>query len=382
LKLRVGIDASNLRDGGGITHLTELLRHADPSLHGFGSVTVWGGAAALRALPDDRAWLNRVHVPALDGRLPSRLAWQSRRLGPAAEAARCDVLFAPGGAHTRTFRPFVTMFRNMLPFDFGEVRRYAPSYIFFRLLALRVASAGALRSADGVIFLNEYARDVCRRAGVVPRRAAVIPHGIGAQFRIAPRPQKEISAYTASAPFRLLYTSIIDLYKHQWSVTEAVVALQREGIPVSLDLVGRVYRPALKKVQAALAASTGTAVRIRGAIPHDELPAVYREADAFVFASTCENMPNIMIEAMAAGLPIASSNREPMPGILRDAGVYFDPEDPADIAAALRTLIGDAERRRSAAERAFALSSEYSWDRCARETFAFLREIVTGGEER
>ena len=52
------------------------------------------------------------------------------------------------------------------------------------------------------------------------------------------------------------------------------------------------------------------------------------KADIFVFASSCENMPNTLIEAMAAGLPIASSYRGPMIEILKDGGIYFNPENP------------------------------------------------------
>lgn len=378
MTIRIGIDASNLRDGGGITHLTELLRHADPVQHGFAHVTVWGGEVSLRGLPA-REWLSLVHVPELDGRLHARSLWQSMKLSRAAKAAGCDVLFVPGGAYGGTFRPYVTMLRNMLPFDYPELSRFAPGYIYFRLLALRVVQSRAFRKADGVIFLNDFARQAAERANVRPRHAAVIPHGISNRFRLAPREQKPVEAYSAAAPFRLLYTSIIDLYKHQWNVATAVLALRKEGIPVSVDLVGRQYPPALRKVQAVLdAGADPDAVRIRGTAAHDELPSVYAQADAFVFASTCENMPNIMIEAMAAGLPIASSDRSPMPEILRDGGVYFDPENPTAIAGALRTMIQDPALRQRIAARAHALSSAYSWERCARETFAFLAGVASG----
>lgn len=378
--MRIGIDASNLRDGGGTTHLTELLRHASPQQHGFDSVVVWGGRDSLSGLPD-APWLTLHYVDALNGPLPSRILWQRRELARAATAEKCDVLFAPGGSYAASFRPVVTMFRNMLPFDAREMRRYAPSYIFFRLAALRVIQARTFRAADAVIFLNEFARDVCIRDGVEPRRAPVVPHGISERFRVAPRPQRPIGEYSMEAPFRLLYTSIIDLYKHQWNVADAVLSLRREGLPVALDLVGRSYPPALRKLNAVLERyGDPNAVRVRGAVPHHELPSVYAGADGFVFASTCENMPNIMIEAMAAGLPIASSNKRPMPDILGDGGLYFDAEDPAAITAALRSLIVDPELRRKQAERSFALASAYSWERCARETFAVLAEVATRPE--
>jgi glycosyltransferase involved in cell wall biosynthesis len=364
--MRVGIDGSSARDGGGITYLAELLRHADPERDRFERVVLWGGKTLLGRLPQ-RPWLDLVHVEALDGRLPSRVAWQSRELGRLA-GEDCDVLFVPGGSYRGAFRPFVTMFRNMLPFDAREMRRYGLSYVFFRLLVLRWMQPRTFRAADGVIFLNDYARQVCARRGIRPLRSAVVPHGISDEFRIAPRPQ-------VGPPSRLVYTSIIDVYKHQWNVAEAVQTLRREGLPVTLDLVGRAYGPALRKLQSVMRRDPD-AVRIVGAVPHQSLPALYRNAESFVFASTCENMPNILIEAMAAGLPIACSDRRPMPDILGDGGIYFDAEDPASIATALRRLLTDSHLRSTLSRRAHNRSEQYSWTRCAQETFAFLRDVA------
>jgi glycosyltransferase involved in cell wall biosynthesis len=62
--------------------------------------------------------------------------------------------------------------------------------------------------------------------------------------------------------------------------------------------------------------------------------------------------------------------------VLGDAGVYFDPEDPADIAGALRELINSPLVRSSLAQAAFQRAQGYSWQRCARETLDFLARVV------
>lgn len=87
-------------------------------------------------------------------------------------------------------------------------------------------------------------------------------------------------------------------------------------------------------------------------------------------------MPNILIEAMASGLPIACSNRGPMSEVLRDAGVYFDPERPDEISAAIKKLIDSPDLRAAHAEKAFVYAQEYSWERCAEMTFAYVRDIA------
>jgi glycosyltransferase involved in cell wall biosynthesis len=121
---------------------------------------------------------------------------------------------------------------------------------------------------------------------------------------------------------------------------------------------------------------TGEFIRYTGTVAHSELPALYAQADLCVFASSCENMPNILLEGMASGLPVACSRMGPMPEVLGDAGVYFDPESATDIARALRALIDSPTLRASVAQRSFERAQRYSWSRCASETFKFLAEVA------
>ena len=89
-------------------------------------------------------------------------------------------------------------------------------------------------------------------------------------------------------------------------------------------------------------------------------------------------MPITLLEAMATGLPIASSNRGPMPEILQDGGVYFDPEDQVSIANAGEALITSKNLRLISAEKARTLSLQYSWQRCSYETFSYISKIYHG----
>ena len=90
-------------------------------------------------------------------------------------------------------------------------------------------------------------------------------------------------------------------------------------------------------------------------------------------------MPNTLVEAMAAGLPIACSDRGPMPEILEDGGVYFNPENVNSIVVAISLLLGDIDLREEKANRARSLAEKYSWERCARETWGFLGETTKLG---
>jgi len=235
-----------------------------------------------------------------------------------------------------------------------------------------------VRRADGVIFLNGYARRaVIGHTGELRGRTATIPHGVDERFRIAPRTQRPIGSYSLQHPFRLLYVSIVDVYKHQWNVAEAVSRLRARGVPVTIDFVGPTYPPAGRRLDAVRARldPRGEFLRVVGPATYADLPAAYAAADAFVFASSCENMPNILLEAMASGLPLASSRRGPMPEILGDAGALFDPESIDDIEAALASLVNDRDARERWARAAYERALRYSWQQCAAATYRFLAEV-------
>lgn len=375
--MRIGIDGTSLRSGGSLTHIGELLTAARPEEHGVTHVIVWAGTEVLERLPS-RPWLEAMHEPALDGPLPKRVLWQQTKLARRARRAACDLLFVPGGTYLGDFRPFVTMSRNMLPFDTAQMRLYGVSPMFLKFLLLRYGQKATVRNAGGTIFLHEYARSrVIDAVQELSGRETIIPHGISGRFRRAPRVQKPLGAYSKERPFKLLYVSTVDAYKHQWLVAEAVAVLVELGYPVTLELVGPAHHASIGRLKSAIRRlGAEEYVDYRGVVPYFELPQAYAGSDAFVFASTCENLPNCLLEAMNAGLPIACSDRPPMPHILGDGGVYFDANDPASIVRALEHLITSPEAREKYAAAAWERAREYTWERCAEETFSFLRAIA------
>jgi glycosyltransferase involved in cell wall biosynthesis len=164
------------------------------------------------------------------------------------------------------------------------------------------------------------------------------------------------------------------MYKHQWVVVRAIAALRKRGYDIMLTLVGGGTGRAQNLLQNEITNldPDGIFVRQLDFLPQTTLPTHLANADLFIFASSCENMPVTLLEAMAVGLPIASSNRGPMPEVLADGGVYFDPEDAESIVGAVEQIVTDEALRTRIAARAKALSSQYSWQRCSDETFAFV----------
>ena len=378
--LHLGIDATNIRQGGGVTHLSQLLEAGDPFAAGFNRVTVWSCQSTAAMLPK-RSWLINRSAPWMEAALPRRMAGQQMQLPRDLLDAGCDVLFSPGGTlPSWCSLPAVTLSQNMLPFEPLEAARFGRlSPMRLKMWLLRHMQGRSFRRADGMIFLTRYAETVVSKAlGGITNSTALIPHGIEPRFLQPPRPQRQLSACSVEKPFRVLYVSILMPYKHQMEVACAASQLRADGIPVEMRFVGapwgvygRDFRNLINELD-----PKREFLLWSGAEPFEVVHDFYQSTDAFVFASSCENLPNILIEAMAAGLPIASSERGPMPEVLAEAGVYFDPEVPTSIADALRKLALDTELRETLAEFAWRKVQAYSWELCASDTFAFIAKVA------
>ncbi len=375
----LGIDAANILVGGGVHHLVELLKVADPDRHKFSRIIVFGSKVTLAQI-DHRPWLIKVSPSALNGNLMQRVVWQRFMFSFSAQKYQCNLLFVPGGSYAGRFRPVVSMNQNLLPFERKEICRYGWSLVALRLLLLRFVQSQTFASVDGMIFLTNYAKSVVsRHISISNSKSIVIAHGISPKFSYQPKLQLPIANYSSDRPYRILYISTIDMFKHQWYVVEAVAKLRSLGYQIVLDLVGTSYPPALVRLQKALVAHDprDKFTNYIGHLSYSEIEKKYAEADLFVFASSCETFGQIITEAMCAGLPIACSERSAMSELLQDCGVYFDPENADSIAGAIRRLLDDSELRSSLANKAKRLSSHFSWERCANETFAFFQTIMS-----
>lgn len=381
--LKLGIDASNIRQGGGVTHLSQLLQAADPGAAGISHVTVWACKATSISLPE-RPWLTKRSSPWMESGLPRRILGQQLQLPRAMEAEGCNVAFFPGGTlPRRCASPMVTMSQNMLPFEPKEAARFGRwSAMRLKMWLLRHVQGRSFRRAQGVVFLTRHAEATITRAlGGLAGASALIPHGIEPRFLQAPRRTRPLAECTPQQPFRVLYVSILMPYKHQVEVALAASRLRAAGIPIQMRFVGAAWGRYGDRFHDLLDQLDPERKFLiwEGAEPFSSLHSIYQSSDAFVFASSCENLPNILIEAMAAGLPIASSNRGPMPEVLGDAGVYFDPEVPESLDAALCDLIRDAPLRAKLADAAWRKAANISWERCAQETFAFIATVADDG---
>ena len=135
----------------------------------------------------------------------------------------------------------------------------------------------------------------------------------------------------------------------------------RYGAPPKLVLSGRLNDEVRDARQLAVAAGVEHDVLDLGFVPLEDLPALYTGARLLVFPSLFEGFGIPLLEAMACECPIAAARATTIPEVVREAAVFFDPFDPADIAEALQRLLSDLALCHTMTARARSYLSDYAW---------------------
>lgn len=371
--MKIIINALSARLGGGQTYLKNLLAYLPEQA----DLDILVYAPASLHLPEDlRIRRATTSWPTENPLL--RAVWEKIALPRILRKEKAQILFCPGGilasavpAGCKT----VTMFRNMMPFDPAVLRRMPFGLQKIRNWILKRVMLRSMASADLTIFISEYARGVIEGLTTI-KNPVTIPHGINLQFKTAGQmiarpswlPQGEY----------LLYVSRFDVYKHQLEVVQAYAKLPADlRSRYKLLLVGEAGNMLSGEVEAWVKQkSLDDQVFIKGAVPYSDLPAVYHHATVNLFASSCENCPNILLEALGAGRPVLSSSVSPMPEFGGNAVAYFSPTDPASIHEQLTAVLQDESRRENLAILAQQRSLDFDWQKTAESTWLKVRDLL------
>ncbi len=116
-------------------------------------------------------------------------------------------------------------------------------------------------------------------------------------------------------------------------------------------------------------------IQITGWVPREKLYSLYRRARAFVYPSTFEGFGMPVLEAMAAGIPVACSDIPPLREVAGDAALFFDPLDEEAIASAIERLMDDTSVQERLAHAGRERALGFTWRKSAELTLEVLRDV-------
>jgi alpha-1,3-rhamnosyl/mannosyltransferase len=328
---------------------------------------------ALAALPEAAdvrfaLWARtRWEHPALDD---ERFAWELLGLPDpawnvaAGLRARADAFLSTNSYLTGWFTrcPTVLVVHDMIAFEH-------PEWALGSAARIERATAGiALRRARAIVTDSDATRrDLVARFPRVAARATAVPLAADAAFGA---PVAAPGHPSLDAPY-VLAVGTLEPRKNLEALIAAWVALDPA---VRGDRLLALVGPRGWDDAPILAAARDAGARLLGRVSDEELRALYAGADAFAYPSRYEGFGLPVLEAMAAGAPVLTSDVSSLPEVAGDAALLVDPADRDAIGAALTRLLTEPELADALRARGRAQAARFSWERTARETLSALRE--------
>jgi glycosyltransferase involved in cell wall biosynthesis len=248
-------------------------------------------------------------------------------------------------------------------------------------LRFHLAMLERVGEADVVIVPSRATAEALAQTPRPPARVRVIPMGTDMEPPSPEERDRILEGLDIKRPY-VLWMGTLEPRKNPEGVMRGFVEALDSGFPdaavMNLYMVGP--RGWWSGDLAELISARGLTDRVRRL---DEQPvpvraALYAGASAFVFPSLAEGFGLPIVEAMACGAPVVTSNRSSMPEVAGAAAELCDPADPSSIGAALAKVLRDPELADDLRRVGFKRAREFSWQRTARETVACYREALSG----
>jgi glycosyltransferase involved in cell wall biosynthesis len=367
-RLRIGIDGRAFKSpAAGIRRYIHGLTRALLTLGEPIEIIALGGTDP-GALPPGTGF---VPEPA---HLPTNFGWTQVGVPLAAHRARVDLIHAQ--AYTAPFwpgRPLVLTIHDV------SYELHPEWYPYKRDWLRRAFYRGSAHAATHILTVSRFsASEIHRAYGIPPERITVAP--LAADRTFAPRDPAVPEQLPAGvrAPYVLTVGDLHDR-RNLAMLVEAVITARRHSgaVPaLSLVMVGKDLGVADGLCAMASNAGARDAIVHLTAVSGKQLRALYRGAVALVYPSLYEGFGLPVVEAMASGTPVITSNTTALPELVDGAGVTLAPGDIDAWTRAVIDVANSDERRARMRTDGIRRASEFTWDRTARLTLETYRRVL------
>jgi len=289
-----------------------------------------------------------------------------------------DVVFFVNGYIRKGLEeyPNVMVLHNQLYIDKKQFWREGLTINLLKRLLFRRCVINNMHKADGVLFLSNFSMNQTLEYGHKIKNAKVIPFGFEDENRI-----DKVLLKPVGNPIKFIYISAIYPYKNHKEIVKGLSKLKEDGLEIELHFVGSSDKKTLKKLYNTIKdRNMEQNVVFHNWVDHDKIKNYIDNMDIFVYASSIETTGYGLLEGMARGACIISSNQSGFDEILDAGGVYFDPENIDSIYQAAKKIISDEQLRKECANKAFINSAHYSWEKAASNLYKFLLSFIKDKE--
>lgn len=376
--MRIGIEAQRLfranKHGMDVVAL-ETIRHlvdAAPE-HTFVVFVRPGPDPCLKPRPN-------LEVRRVDGW--SYPTWEQRALPRAVRRANVDLLHCTNNtAPLRLDVPLVLTLHDVIFLEGATLWPQGGTW-YQRLgnVYRRWVVPPAARCADTVVTVSDYERGrIADRLPALDDRLAVVPNAVSDRFvPITDADTLRVVRRRYDLPDEfLLFFGNTDPKKNMRRVVAAYAQYAVTAEAPRPLVVADYDRDRLRDHLRALGhPDLIDRIRLPGYIAHDDMPAVYSQATAFLYPSLRESFGLPILEAMACGTPVLTSTTAAMPEVAGAAALRVDPRDRDALAKGIRTMDEQSSLRRTLADRGQDRAGAFSWSRTAEELLPLYDEVA------
>lgn len=272
-------------------------------------------------------------------------------------------------------KPVVITCHDLVQLVYPEILRDQARFPALSMATWRYA-VGGMSVADRMIAVSSNtAADITSRLGIPADRVTVALNGIDAEFRVLEPEvvQSFRSQYCPADTLCLLNVGSTHQRKNFLTVLRVVSRLKAHGMPVCLWTVGATYSP---EYQAFIQSHDLEANVIElGKLDKSKLVQAYNAADLLLAPSLYEGFGLTIVEAMACGTPVITSNVSSLPEVAGDAAVMIDPMDIDGIVDAVYQVQQDATHRQRLIERGVERAKVFTWEKMAEQVAQVYEQV-------
>jgi glycosyltransferase involved in cell wall biosynthesis len=234
----------------------------------------------------------------------------------------------------------------------------------------------SIRTADGA---HTCAREVWSmlqlKYGMNANRVAYIPHGVEARFFV-PR------EYRSREGLRLLYAGTWLEQRGIFYIRDALRNLAPRIPGLTMTFAGCGVPP--EEIRQFFGTELAGRIVVQPVVAAEKMPALYAEHDIFLFPSLVEGLPLVLLEAMATGMPVITTDTCGMADVVEHDfnGLLVCPAEARAIEDAVTRLANSSELRQKLGENARSTMKRYTWERAARQLEGLYRRVLATEAER
>jgi glycosyltransferase involved in cell wall biosynthesis len=372
--MRIGIDATPLppQPVGAGNYIIQLIKALveQKSDHDFVIFAQPSGQDMI-SLPEGSAaeWV------IVEERSPgSRLIWEQVQFPKLIRESGVELLHSTH--YTRPTRlpcKSVVTFHDMTFFLYPELHTWARRLYFPRMMRLSASRA------DKLITVSDSTRnDLVRVLRIDPKKVTTTHLGLNPGYKpIVDQDEKRRVAEKYALPEKfILYVGLVEPRKNLPVLINAFKRLIYEEYNYKLILVGRygwMYEQLLDQVKEL---NLENQVQFLGYVPQEDLPLVYNLASLFVYPTIYEGFGLPVLEAMACGVPVITSDVSSLPEIVNKSGILTPVNDPDALFEAIVKGLDDSDLRQELIRKGPERAENFSWTKTAQLTLQVYQQAM------